>query len=151
LVAAGVLEYQNDDSSVNELYRVLKPGGILIINVTNKLGYLHLLYPIRYALKSVPVLRGFLGFIKKRIFRKGELSTIPKRRTHIPYCFGKQLTRYFDKKIDFRYFHFSIFPPPLNYFLGKYDDRLSNRLENVLGKSTFSFILSGGYIGVFKK
>ena len=55
VIASGIIEYMTEDSKIlKEINRLLKPGGYLIINVTNLLGYSTSLNFVTDTLKKIP-------------------------------------------------------------------------------------------------
>lgn len=152
VIAAGVVEYQDDfDKSISELIRVLKPGGVLIFNVTNKYGYIHCIYPISYFLKNFILTKNIAQFVKKYVFRKGDLANIPKRNTHSANFINKKMKKANMNIIDFKFFHFSVLPSPICLLLGRLNDMSGLWLENRLNGRNISRFLAGGYLVCLSK
>ena len=119
IVASGVVEYLRDDEAwSSEVCRTLKPGGYLILNVTNKLAVRKWTEPVVEAVKAFEPARRVLGFVKERILRKGPLHYFPFRpRKHTPRAFDRFLETLGFRKLSHAYFDFSLFPAPLDVFL----------------------------------
>jgi ubiquinone/menaquinone biosynthesis C-methylase UbiE len=142
VVASGVIEYQkNDDVSLREMRRVLRPGGALILNVTARVSYTGLLEAGYAALKKIDVVRSVLNGVKDGIFKRGPVIVVPARRTHSPRKFDRTLENYGFRKLDHRYFHFAPLPIPLDFpfasigkSAGKWMERFSHTSLGPLGR-----------------
>lgn len=151
VVAAGVIEYQSDDEqALSEMHRVLKPGGYLILNVTNRYSYLGMLDGAYRWLKKHDATRHLLRFVKGGLLGQGELHDFPERRTHSPRAFDRTLAAFGFRKTAHNYFHFSPLPPPLDSVFpamckpaGQWLERLTDR---PLGR-----LLGGGYLVMASK
>ena len=119
IICSGVVEYlHNDENWGKELKRILKPNGILIINVTNKYAIRRLTLPIINYFKRLKVVYNLLNCIKTRILKKEKLNRFPFiPRDHAPRKFDKFLLEKGFKKISHNYFDFSIFPYPIDTLL----------------------------------
>ena len=66
VVAAGLIEYMpTDELLLREVGRVLKPGGWLLINVTNRWGYTVCLLPISLGIRRLPRVIPIASAIKR--------------------------------------------------------------------------------------
>jgi ubiquinone/menaquinone biosynthesis C-methylase UbiE len=151
VVAAGVIEYQKDDTAaLTEMRRVLKPNGLLILNVTNRYGYVNLLDDLYRRLKKRPATNRLLGFLKERVLRKGPVAMFPDRRTHSPWKFDKALAAHGLRKVGFNYFHFSPLPMPLDSVFASVCRPAGKSMER-LSRNAVAVLLAGGYIVVARR
>lgn len=146
ITAAGVVEYlTGDEGWAVELHRVLKPGGILVLNVTNTLAIRRLTSPILDPLKRSRLLFRVLNTLKRDILKKGELVRFPfQPRTHIPWKFDRFLETHGFTKCSQRYFAFSILPYPLDTVLSFVTLPIRKRLERFSSRNMALF--GTGYI-----
>jgi len=146
VVCSGIVEYlRNDDLWVDEIKRVMKTDGILIVNVTNKCAIRRLTMPLLNLIKSVPGFYSCMNFIKTKILGKEKLNMFPfKPRVHKPKDFDDFLETNGLSKISHNYFDFSIFPYPvdtvLDFMLLKARKRMEKR------SSSNAWITGNGYI-----
>ena len=148
--STGVIEYLKDDTQVlAEMYRVLKPGGYLILPVTNLWSPINYLDFIIEFLKRRSWVRGPFNFIWTRM---GHGPVLPRHfhvRKHSPAKFRHALaTSGFTLK-DSIYFYFLPWPRPLDQLMPKISASLGNRLEK-LGRSKFGFAAEG-YLSLCQK
>lgn len=116
VICSGLVEYLSDDEGwTAEVKRVLKSGGILILNVTNSQAIRRwTLGPITY-LKQISLFRKLAAFVKTKLLKQGTLNHFPfSIRTHAPARFDKFLAKKGFMKLEHRYFDFSILPYPLD-------------------------------------
>ncbi|HXM20961.1 MAG TPA: methyltransferase domain-containing protein [Terriglobales bacterium] len=144
VVAAGVIEYQKTDGpTLTEMNRVIKRGGHLILNVTNRYSYTTLFEtPYRWLKKSS---FGFamLGGMK-RLIGRGEVHEFPDRRTHSPAGFDRALSEFGFTKVRHNYFHFSPLPIPLDNLLRCICHPVGRRMESLTSSPLSN--LGGGYL-----
>lgn len=146
IICSGVVEYlPTDDLWVKELGRVLRPGGVLIINVTNKFAIRKWTAPLIEPLKRSKMLFGAMDFFKSKVLRRGRLHHFPFRpRVHGPGAFDRFLVAHGYEKLDFRYFDFSLFVAPFDTLLGFITIPIRRGMERYSHKNWW---LSGtGYI-----
>jgi ubiquinone/menaquinone biosynthesis C-methylase UbiE len=150
VVASGVIEYQKDDrAALEQMTRVLKPGGYLIVNVTNRYSFVTMSENVYKRVKTISAVRRALSVARRLILRDGTLTDIPWNRTHAPGQFDRELQRYGFQKITHNFFRFSPVPVPLDSLYpsgcraaGSWMERFSRRPLGILG---------GGYIVMARK
>jgi SAM-dependent methyltransferase len=141
--SAGVIEYLAEDGpALAELGRVLRPGGHLVLTVTNRWS---------------PMLAGDFAveFLKRRsrvveLFnagwtRLGRAAIRPRPfpvRRHRPARVRSQLSRAGFEIVDARFFHFGPWPHPLPLLAPSWSDPLADRMER-WGRSRLGFIADG--------
>ncbi len=116
VVASGLIEYMPEDKKMlSESYRVLKPNGILILNVGNVFGWSTLLNEFSYYLKNIPGVLSFANFIKQNLLKEStqakQLPFIPRKT--IPFIFRKRALRKGFSLVSDRYQGFTLLPAPL--------------------------------------
>ena len=150
VIAAGVIEYQTqDEKALTEMNRVIMKGGYLIINVTSRYSYIRILNYFYRWLKRNKTTKATLNLIKDRFLKRGEITDFPERRTHSPMMFDKKLSKFGFEKVDSNYFHFSLFPVPLNSLFKSICDPISFRMERLT--QTRLGCIGGGYLTISKK
>lgn len=154
VIASGVIEYQKDDrASLLEMHRVLKPNGLMILNVTNRRAYVTALESLFVRFKRNRVSRAFLETIKSSVLRQGKIKDRqfhPDRRTHVPTMFDRQVADAGFEKVSHNYFHFSLLPKPFDHLLGRINSSVANKMEALLTRSRVGF-LGGGYLILARK
>ena len=117
VIASGVIEYMFEDMKMlNEMNRILKPGGYLIINISNKLGYASSLNILTNLIKRIPYVMNFLSVIRKRVLKSeygaDNLGFTPRK--HFLFTFKKSLrVSGFEVKKNISH-HFSLLPAPFS-------------------------------------
>jgi len=145
VVASGVIEYQKDDHlTLSEMNRVVRPGGCIILNVSNYSYSGILVYAYLWARRTT-ITRKLLGVLKGTVLKRGSLSEYPDRRTHSPASFDRELADHGFVKADQRYFHFGLLPAPLDTFLPAPLQRVGRSME-MLARRPVARWLGGGYI-----
>ena len=99
-----------------EMQRILKPGGYLIINITNILGYSTSLNSLTNLAKRIPFIAEFLSIIRKKSLKSeygaDNLSFSPRK--HFVFNFKKSLNvSGFRIRKNISH-HFSIQPAPFS-------------------------------------
>ena len=150
VVASGVIEYQKDDrDALSEMKRVLRPGGYLILNVTNRRSYVTISENLYKGVKKLAIMRPFLSVLRRWIRRDGTLTEIPNNRTHVPRRFDAQLRQLGFQKIAHNFFRFSPLPVPLDSLCPAACSAAARRMES-LTRGPLG-ILGGGYIVMARK
>jgi len=145
VVASGVIEYQNDDDvALAEMKRVLKPGGHLILNVTNKYSYLTLSENIFIGVKKLPGVRSAVSVLRGLVLGDNRLTDIPDKRSHSPGKFDEKLAEYGFEKVAHNFFRFSPLPAPLNSLFPSTCDSIGHWMER-FSRTRLGYI-GGGYI-----
>jgi len=117
VIASGVIEYMDEDlKMLNEMNRILKPGGYLIINISNKLGYSSSLNILTNLIKRIPYVMNLLSVIRRRILNSeygaDNLGFTPRK--HFLFTFKKSLrVSGFKVKKNISH-HFSVLPAPFS-------------------------------------
>jgi len=138
-VVVYVFEYLNsDEKALHELYRILKPGGILIVGLNNRYSYNRLV-----RLATVRPLKGVLS----RVFPFRHGCQAFRYRSHHPPQFTCLLRSSGFAFLGGRYCNFSIIP--FNLRMPKAYFALQKRLTHLLIRSRWDFPFST-YIGVFQ-
>ena len=120
VIGVGLIEYlSQDEPALEELYRVLKPGGILIITVPNLaspfMAFEVLTWRIRQGLtRALARARGYRA------------SPSFVHRHFLPWMLDRRLARVGFRKLDYRYCTYGVFSAPR---LGSLFLALSRRLD----------------------
>jgi ubiquinone/menaquinone biosynthesis C-methylase UbiE len=147
VIAAGVIEYlASDEKALRGLYRILKPGGVVILSVRNKVNLSRLLVTTRDLLTLLPLARSLISVMSnqvRRLFSLAPNGGIPARR-HIPWRLRRFLRELGFQPRDEVFYHFSVFPRCLERRYPKFCLRWEEKLE-VLSR-TFLGYLANQYI-----
>lgn len=142
-ICAGVIEYmETDEKALGELYRILKPGGTLIVTVRNKACPFRIVDSISDILKETKTGMRFLNMIRKML-NLDPIKYITYRK-HNPWKFDKTLETHGFAKKDFRFFHFYPFFIPFDKLFPKQFIRIGLKMEKYSG--TRLGFLGSGYI-----
>jgi 2-polyprenyl-3-methyl-5-hydroxy-6-metoxy-1,4-benzoquinol methylase len=131
VTALGVIEYMESDSPMlREMHRVLRPGGILILNVTNTYGYSTALVPASLKVKRLPGMMSVASWIRRRVtgskMPAGQLNFNPRR--HKPAAFRRALSDHGFDVIEDRYLTFSLLPAPFSTLTSAITRSIDERL-----------------------
>lgn len=134
VISAGVIEYlPGDGPFLRELRRVLKPGGRLLLCVTNRYGYSESLHSLLYRIKKIPGVTGAASSLRRLVVggQHGvmRLSFVPRR--HRPREMKELLARHGLHIEADRFAHFTVLPSPLSALAGKLTSRLDRQLERL--------------------
>ncbi|MBU4487382.1 MAG: class I SAM-dependent methyltransferase, partial [Candidatus Delongbacteria bacterium] len=151
VICSGVVEYlKNDELWIKQVSGVLKPNGILIVNVTNAYAIRRWSMPFINIFKSIPGIFATMNFIKTKILRMEKLNSFPfKPRVHSPKQFDKFMNSQGLKKLSHNYFDFSIFPYPVDTVLNFILLKARKRMEKYT--KTNAWLTGNGYIVKCKK
>jgi len=144
-ICAGVIEYLNENQkALREISRILKPGGLAIISLSNRLSPARLFEPLAHNLIGQKI----KGWIKKNILKKQTLL-YPPFRTHIPFLFNRNAEKERLILREFNYYHFSPLPWPINRLFPNFYVSVGLKMEK-LSRTRFGF-LGRGYIAKYQK
>ena len=148
--STGVIEYLvADKKALSEMYRVLKPGGYLLLPVTNRLSPINYLDPIVETLKRTAWFRVPFNWIWQRL---GQRPLLPRRfkvRKHSPNRIAHSLREVGFLLVDNIYFYFLPWPRPFERLTPKLSERLGTKMER-LGRSRLG-VLGEGFLVLSKK
>lgn len=116
VIASGLIEYfEDEDFVIDKLKYFINDKGLIIINVTNIMGYSTCLNNITYHMKSNFIIK----YLKEKIYKRkyGILNFKPKKH-FIPTFESKLLSKklYILSK---NYIGFSLLPAPFNFIFSK--------------------------------
>lgn len=123
----GVIEYlDNDDRLLAEMGRVIRPGGYLLIAITNRYSYNLLFEKALRWLRKNKLSANVLNYVKLKL-KMGRFKQMEfVMRRHRPEEFLQALEKHNFGIVDKRYWGFNFLPHPLNYLCGKRLNRFSN-------------------------
>ena len=132
VVAAGVIEYLGSDKKIfQEFNRVLKPGGIAIISVRNKINLSRFITTGRDLLEETPCIGKGIEAASNLVRSMLSLPPnggIPGRR-HIPWKLKEELLDADLYPVDDSFYHFAVFPRPLERRYGELCTQWAQKLE----------------------
>ena len=114
--SSGLIEYLSDPvSMMREAWRVVKPGGTVMISSTNRLSPALVLEPVVNAVRGLPAARSAV----KRVFRGFDEGSVTQRRFHLTFHSPGTLRSLMAKagfnSTEIRFFHFQLVPHPLEH------------------------------------
>lgn len=119
-ICAGVIEYlEQDEKALKEISRVLKPGGLAFITVTNALAPFWLL---ETAGRLLGVWNRTVSLVKSGV-------SFPDARPHVPRALSRQASNSQLLEVDRAYFHFSPLPFPLETVFPVLSRKIGLRME----------------------
>lgn len=140
IIAAGVLEYlETDDKAVKELYRVVKPNGVVIVTLNNSWSFGNFIR----AITLMPVKNLISGYFPDRV----SCSNF-RTRTHSPKQFINYMRSCGFSLVIGEFCNLAIIP--YNFRLPRAYFYLSEILENTL-KCLGLGLTFGAYVGAFRK
>jgi ubiquinone/menaquinone biosynthesis C-methylase UbiE len=141
VVVAGVIEYLgSDEKALRGLYRILKPGGVVILSVRNKVNLSRLLVTARDLLRSLPLVGSMVARISSlahRLFPLEPNAGIPARR-HIPWQLRRRMRELGFEPRDAVFYHFTVFPRCLERRFPDFCFRWGEKLE-VLSRTSLGY------------
>jgi ubiquinone/menaquinone biosynthesis C-methylase UbiE len=150
VVSTGVIEYVTTDSKVlAEFYRVLRPGGHLVLPVTNRSSPVLWLDGAVEFLKRRAWFREPINVLLARLGRRPVLARTFKIRKHATGRFRRSLAAAGFELRDELYFHFLPWPRPMDQIMPKASAALGSRMER-LARSRLG-ILGEGYLTLSAK
>lgn len=136
IICAGVIEYLSDDTkALEELHRVLKPGGEVIVTIQNGFTPAKIFYP-------------FLPLVPKRYRKK--YTVFQNHRDKIPFLFKGKLRRLGFEIRDDTFFHFYPLPIPLDRLVKAFSVGVGKKME-VLRKTPLGYLATGYFVKARKK
>ncbi|MGQ0702383.1 MAG: class I SAM-dependent methyltransferase [Gemmatimonadales bacterium] len=140
--STGVIEYlAGDDRLLGEAYRVLRPGGHLILSVTNRWSPINWLDFMLEFLKRRPTVRGSANRLLERTGQPVRARPFKVRR-HTPSRFRATLARAGFQLENAVYFHFLPWPHPFDRLFPTVSASLGSKLER-FGKSWIGPLAEG--------
>ena len=146
IIASGLIEYyQEDKILLDEITRLLKKNGHLILNVTNKYGYSTCLNTYTYYLKQNTIFK----FIKSKLFKLKYGIVNFSTRKHNIKNFKETLERFnFEIKQE-KYIGFSLLPAPFISLFNFLTKNIDTRLESL--SNTKIKIFGASFVVLCKK
>ena len=142
VVAAGVIEYlPSDINSFREIRRVLKPGGIVLLSVRNRINLSRWITTGRDLLESSPLIgKGVVTAteLARSFFSLPPNGGIPGRR-HTPGALKRHLRRVGLHPVDSCFYHFAVFPRPVERRFGAFCSEWGQKLE-VLRRTPLGYL-----------
>jgi ubiquinone/menaquinone biosynthesis C-methylase UbiE len=148
--STGVIEYLQDDSAVlSEFFRVLRPGGYLVLPVTNIWSPINYLEPFLERMKRATWIRRPISALWKRLGRGPVLPRHFRVRRHRPARLRASLSKAgFELERD-AYFFFMPWPRPFDRVFPRLTERIGPRMER-LARSRLA-PLAEGYLTLSRK
>lgn len=148
VVAAGVIEYlADDDGALAEIRRVLKPGGVAILSVRNRVNFSRPLILLRDLLQEVPGV-GRVTRATHRLFRRFRPAPAvpywPDVRYHVPWRFRSEMARHGLRIEETAAYHFAVCPPLVRRMAPQAAIRAGLALEGF--SRTFLGNFAGAYV-----
>ena len=132
VVAAGVIEYlPTDECMLKEVWRALKPDGLLILNVTNRYGYTACLTPVLNKIKRAPGVSKTLSLVRRVVVggKYGAITVNFAPRKHSPRVFRNTLQRHGFRIAEDQFIQFSFLPAPFCTLTERLTKKLEDRLD----------------------
>lgn len=150
VASCGVIEYLKDDApTIREFRRILKPGGYLLLPVTNDASPMFVFETMIEALKRQAWLMNLFNFFWTRLGRTAIRGRHFQVRRHDPSELRRTLAEEGLELVDDRYYHFLPWPHPLDVIFPNATAALGRRMEG-LSRGKLGF-LGDGYMAVARK
>ena len=151
VLSTGVIEYLQGDATVlREMHRVLRPGGHLVLPVTNVWSPVNAFDTIIEFLKRQAWFRRPFNLVWERLGHGALLPRNFRVRRHRPAFFRHSLAQAgFTLKEDL-YFHFLPCPRPFERLLPDLSNRIGEWMDEHLARSGFG-VLGEGYLTLSAK
>jgi SAM-dependent methyltransferase len=131
-VCSGVIDYlPSDNKLLTEARRLLKPGGRLLLCVTNAYGYtVSLSWPM-YWIKRIPGMISFASWARSLFVGGGQgaMRFDFRPRKHRPSVIRERLRSHGFHVVADRYTHFSLLPAPFCTIASKATVGIDERLD----------------------
>lgn len=136
IVCAGVIDYLPSDSALlSEAARLLKPGGKLLLCVTNTFGYAVCLSRPLYWLKQLPGVSALASWLRSALVGGShgamDFSFLPRK--HRPSTIRRHLRSYGFRIRTDRYTHYTLLPAPLCTVLSRVSRQFDEWLDGLDG------------------
>lgn len=146
VASAGVIEYlENDDAALRDFFRVLKPGGMLVLSITNRLSPVGLFEGVIEWVKRVGFTRDLCNVVLKSMgstpVRAREFSV----RKHKPSELDDSVLRNRFAIKSSGFFYMLPWPHPFDRLFPKANSKLNQKMES-LSRSRLGWLSEGYYI-----
>ena len=132
VIAAGVIEYLgSDEKALDGVFRILRPGGVVILSVRNKVNLSRLLVTGRDLLISLPLVGSMISTISdlaRRLISLSPNAGIPARR-HVPWQVRRCMRELGFEPKDEVFYHFAVLPRCLERRFPEFCFRWEEKLE----------------------
>ena len=150
VASCGVIEYLKEDgATLREFGRILKPGGTLLLPVTNAASPMFVFETAIEALKRQAGFMNLFNAIWTRLGRTAIRGRHFSVRRHDPSDLRRELADAGFELVDDLYYHFLPWPHPLDVLFPNATAALGRRM-NGLARSRLGF-LADGYLAVARK
>lgn len=150
VASCGVIEYLKDDApTVREFKRILKPGGFILLPVTNDASPMFMFETVLESLKRQEWLMNAFNFFWTRLGRTAIRGRHFQVRRHDPSALRKVFENEGLEIVEDVYYHFLPWPHPLDVIFPNATAKLGRKMEG-LARTRFGFI-GDGYMIVARK
>ena len=150
VASCGVIEYLKEDApTVREFGRILKPGGTLLLPVTNDGSPMFVFETLIEAMKRQPAIMSVFNFFWTKLGRTAIRPRHFSVRRHDPAALRQVIAEEGLELIDEVYYHFLPWPHPLDVLFPNLTATLGRKM-NGLARGPLGF-LGDGYMVVARK
>lgn len=150
VASCGVIEYLKDDApTVREFKRILKPGGTMLLPVTNDGSPMFVFETLIEAMKRQPAIMSVFNFFWTKLGRTAIRPRHFSVRRHDPAALRQVLAQEGLELVDEVYYHFLPWPHPLDVLFPNATAALGRKM-NGLARGPLGFI-GDGYMVVARK